>query len=62
MDHNTLTYNRCTCGKCGNSYATVIGDDAEMAKEACPNCGEKKLKIECPLTQAEIQSIFYSGG
>jgi predicted nucleic acid-binding Zn-ribbon protein len=62
MNANTATYNRCECLKCGSHYATVIGTDEELQKEACPGCGEKKLKIVGPLTPAEISSMFYSGG
>jgi len=62
MDASTLTYNRCSCQKCGNQYATVINTDEELQKESCPGCGEKKLKIVGPLSPAEINSMFYSGG
>ena len=62
MDASTLTYNRCSCQKCGSHYATVINTDEELLKESCPACGEKKLKIAGPLTPAEINSMFYSGG
>ncbi len=62
MESCSLTYNRCSCLKCGGHYATVISSDEELQKESCPGCGEKKLKIVGPLSQAEINSIFYSGG
>jgi len=62
METNSLTYNRCSCLQCGSQYATVISSDEELLKESCPGCGEKKLKIVGPLSPAEINSMFYSGG
>jgi len=57
-----MSYNRCICHKCGNQYATVIDKDDELLKEACPNCGEKQLKLIGPLSVSEVNSLFYSGG
>ncbi len=57
-----MSYNRCVCQKCGNNYATAIANDIELQKEACPNCGEKQLKITEPLSFSEISSLFYGGG
>jgi predicted nucleic acid-binding Zn-ribbon protein len=62
MSSGTMTYNKCACQKCGNHYATVIAADEELAKESCPNCGAKELKLVGVLSQAEINSLFYSGG
>lgn len=59
---DTLSYNRCKCGKCGNQYATVVATDEELRNERCPNCGEKELKLDGALSAAEIKSIFFSGG
>lgn len=56
------TYNRCSCGKCGNHYATIINSDEELKKESCPSCGEKQLKLEGPLSAAEMSSMFSGGG
>ena len=57
-----MSYNRCICQKCGNQYATVLDKDEELLKEACPNCGEKQLKLIGPLSVSEVNSLFYSGG
>ncbi len=62
MKADAMTYNRCSCQKCGAQFATIINSDDELLKEACPGCGEKKLKIVGPLSQAEISSLFYGGG
>jgi hypothetical protein len=62
MATNELTYNRCECLKCGSHYATIISSEEELQKETCPGCGEKKLKIVGPLSQSEVNSMFYSGG
>jgi NAD-dependent SIR2 family protein deacetylase len=55
-------YNRCSCQKCGSHYATIINSDEELQKEACPSCNEKKLKLEGPLSAAEMSSMFSGGG
>ena len=57
-----MSYNRCVCQKCGNQYATVIDKDEELLNEACPNCGEKQLKLIGPLSVSEVNSLFYGGG
>ncbi len=57
-----MAYNRCVCGKCGSNYATMINTDEELKKEACPNCGQKKLKLTGPMSYSEISSLFYGGG
>jgi rRNA maturation endonuclease Nob1 len=62
MFSSALTYNRCACQGCSSQYATVINSDEELQKESCPNCGSKTLKIVGPLSDAEINSMFYSGG
>lgn len=62
MSFGAMTYSRCSCQSCRNQYATVIGTDEELQKESCPGCGKKTLKIVAPLSQAEVNSIFYSGG
>jgi DNA-directed RNA polymerase subunit RPC12/RpoP len=62
METSAPTYNRCSCEKCGNHYATIINSDVELQKEACPNCSEKKLKLEGPLSAAEMSSMFSGGG
>lgn len=59
---NNMSYNRCVCQKCGNNYATAINTDIELQKEACPNCGEKQLKITGALSFSEVNSLFYGGG
>jgi len=61
LKEERMSYNRCTCQKCGNQYATVIDKDEDLQKEACPNCGEKQLKIIAPMSVTEINSLF-SGG
>jgi hypothetical protein len=40
----------------------VLDKDDELLKEACPNCGEKQLKLIGPLSVSEVNSLFYSGG
>ena len=62
MNSCAPTYNRCSCEKCGNHYATIINTDEELQKEACPSCGEKKLKLVGPLSAAEMSSMFSGGG
>ncbi len=57
-----MSYNRCECQKCGSLFATMIDSDAEIQKETCPKCGEKKLKLTGPMSFSEISSLFYSGG
>jgi predicted nucleic acid-binding Zn-ribbon protein len=57
-----MSYNRCTCQKCGKQYATVIDSEVLLQQEACPNCGEKELKLAGPLSASEVNSLFYSGG
>lgn len=62
METGALSYSRCVCENCGNNYATMLNDEIEMKKEACPNCKENKLKISGPLSFSEINSLFYGGG
>lgn len=57
-----MSYNRCICQKCGSNFATMIDNNLELEKEACPKCGEKQLKISEPLSFSEISSLFYGGG
>jgi Zn finger protein HypA/HybF involved in hydrogenase expression len=57
-----MSYNKCTCQKCGKQYATVINSDIELQKEPCPNCGEKQLKLSGALSWAETSSLFSGGG
>ena len=57
-----MSYNRGTCQKCGKEYATVIDKDEDLQKEACPNCGERQLKIIAPMSVSEINSLFSGGG
>ena len=57
-----MSYNRCLCQKCGNQYATVIDKDEVLQNEACPNCGEKQLKLTGPLSFTEMNSLFSGGG
>jgi len=62
METSAPTYNRCSCGKCGSHYATIINSDEELQKESCPSCNEKKLKLEGPLSAAELNGMFSGGG
>jgi len=57
-----MSYNRCTCQKCGKQYATVIDNDEDLQKEACPNCGEKQLKLIGLMSVSEVNSLFSGGG
>jgi DNA-directed RNA polymerase subunit RPC12/RpoP len=57
-----MSYNKCFCQKCGNQYATVIDKDEVLQNEACPNCGEKQLKLTGPLSFSETNSLFSGGG
>lgn len=57
-----MSYNRCLCQKCGNQYATVIDKAEVLQNEACPNCGEKQLKLVGPLSFTEMNSLFSGGG
>ncbi len=57
-----MTYNKCICQKCGSQYATVLNRETELAKEACPKCGEKQLKLAGALSMAETSSLFSGGG
>ncbi len=57
-----MSYNRCVCQKCGSQFATVLSDDVELQKEACPKCGEKQLKLSGALSFSEISSLFSGGG
>jgi Zn finger protein HypA/HybF involved in hydrogenase expression len=59
---NTMTYNKCICQKCESHFATMINDYSEIAKEACPKCGERKLKISEPLSFSEMSRLFSGGG
>lgn len=62
METGALAYNKCVCENCANQYATMISNEAELKKEACPNCKQNKLKISEPLSFSEINSLFYGGG
>jgi len=62
MDTSGPTYNRCSCEKCGSNYATIINSAEELQKEACPSCGEKKMKLAGPLSAAEMNGMFSGGG
>jgi len=57
-----MSYNRCICQKCGSNYATMINSDAELQKEKCPSCGERKLKISGKLSHSELASQFSGSG
>lgn len=57
-----MSYNKVVCEKCGSQYATVISSEIELQKEACPKCGEKRLKLTGPLTFQESSSLFSGGG
>lgn len=57
-----MSYNRCICQKCGSQFATVLADDVELQKEACPKCGEKQLKLSGALSFSEMSSLFSGGG
>jgi hypothetical protein len=57
-----MSYNKCICQKCGNQYATVIDKDEELQNEACPNCGEKELKLTGPMSVTEMSGLFSGGG
>ena len=57
-----MGYSKCICQKCGGQYATVIDNDAELNKEACPQCGEKELKLNGKLSFAEMSGLFSGGG
>ncbi len=57
-----MSYNKCECQKCGSQFATVLSDELELQKEACPKCGERQLKLLGPLTFAETSSLFSGGG
>lgn len=57
-----MSYNKCVCQVCGSQYATMIPNDLELQKEACPGCGAKQLKILEPMSFSEVNSLFYSGG
>ncbi len=57
-----MSYNKCTCQKCGSNFATVINSDLELQNESCPKCGEKQLKLAGALSFAEINSLFGGGG
>jgi hypothetical protein len=62
MDTSAPTYNRCSCGKCGSHYATIIISEEELRKESCRSCNAKKLKLEDPLSAAEMSSLFSGDG
>lgn len=57
-----MSYNRCICQKCGSNFATMINNDAELQKEKCPGCGERKLKISGKLNHSELASQFSGSG
>jgi DNA-directed RNA polymerase subunit RPC12/RpoP len=57
-----MSYNRCKCQKCGREFATLLDDDLELQKEACPKCGEKELKLSGTLSFSEMSSLFSGGG
>ncbi len=57
-----MSYNKCVCEKCGSQYATVICNEAELQQQACPKCGENKLKLAGPLSFYETSSLFSGGG
>jgi DNA-directed RNA polymerase subunit RPC12/RpoP len=57
-----MPYNRCICQKCGSQFATVLDDEVELQKEACPKCGEKQLKLIGPLSYSEVSGLFSGGG
>jgi predicted nucleic acid-binding Zn-ribbon protein len=57
-----VSYNRCICQKCGSQFATMINNDEELLREACPKCGEKQLKLQGTLSFAEINGLFGGGG
>ena len=57
-----MSYNKCVCEKCGSCFATGINNNAELQKEKCPNCGERKLIMSGHLSFSEEKNLFYSGG
>lgn len=61
MINQTMSYNRCICQKCGSVFASMIDSEEDIKKEACPNCGEKKLSITGPLSFDELSSLFQGG-
>lgn len=61
MQNGTMSYSKCACQNCGSQYATQINDEAELQKESCPKCGEKKLTITGPMSFSEISSLFGGG-
>jgi predicted nucleic acid-binding Zn-ribbon protein len=56
-----MSYNKCICQKCGSVFASMIDSEEDIKKEACPNCGEKKLSITGPLSFDELSSLFQGG-
>jgi DNA-directed RNA polymerase subunit RPC12/RpoP len=62
MQMNQMTYNKCSCMKCGSQYATQIQKDEELQAEKCPKCGEKQLKLIGPLSFYETSGLFSGGG
>ncbi len=57
-----MSYNRCKCENCGSEFATLLDNDFELQKEACPKCGEKELKLTGVLSFSEMSSLFSGGG
>ena len=62
MKEERMSYNRCTCQKCGKQYATVIDKAEELQKEACPNCGAKQLVLVGAMSVSEVNGLFSGGG
>lgn len=62
MEELIMSYTKCICQNCGRQYATMIEDDEELRKEACPHCGKRLLQLTAPLSFTEMSSLFFGGG